>query len=101
MGGTTGRKLRSLVSIADHLADTRTPHTLTDVIAFVSLVVFILKLNADQGQSRMTRLMRSTLQDGTLYFFMTAFRIAMLFFTIIAEVTPFLPPVDEGRILTS
>ena len=67
--------------------------TFTDVIAFVSLVVLILKLNADQGQSRMIQLMRSVLQDGTLYFFMTAFHIA--------EVTPFLPPVDEGLILTS
>ena len=64
VSGPTGRMLRSLVSIADCLADTQAPHIFTYVITFVCLVVFILKLKADQGQSRTTRLMRSILQDG-------------------------------------
>ena len=63
---------------------------LADVVAFVCLVAFIFKLKADQGQSRMTHLMRTVLQDGILYFFvMAGFHIAMLFFTIVGKVALF------------
>ena len=48
----------------DRLADTQAPHIFTDIIVFVCLVVFILKLKVDQGQSRTTRPMRSILKDG-------------------------------------
>ena len=93
--------MRLLVSIIDHLADKQKPYVLTDVIAFVCLVVFIFKLKAEQGQSRMTRVMRSILQDGILYFLiMTAFHITMLFFTVIRKVIPFIFLV-EGWIMTS
>ena len=85
--GPTGHKLCSPVPIVDRLADIQKPDIVTDIIAFVCLVVFIFKLKADQGQSRMTRLMRTLLQNGILYFFiMTGFHIAMLFFTIKGKV---------------
>ena len=75
------------------VTDIRKPHVLTDIIAFVCLIVFILKLKDDQGQSRMTRLMRLILQDGVLYFLvMMGFHIAMLLFTVIGKVTPFFHP---------
>ena len=90
-----------LVSIIDHLTGEHKPYVLTDIIAFVCLVVFIFKLKAEQGQSRMTRVMRSILQDGILYFLiMTAFHITMLFFTVIRKVIPFILLV-EGWIMTS
>ena len=89
-----------LVSIIDHLTGEQKPYVLTDIIAFVCLVVFIFKLKAEQGQSRMTRVMRSILQDGILYFLiMTAFHITMLFFTVIRKVIPFILLV-EGWIMT-
>ena len=78
------------------VTDIRKPYTLTDVIAFVCLVVFIFKLRDDQGQSRMTRLMRSILQDGVLYFLvMMGFHFAMLLFTVIGKVIPFLSLIKE------
>ena len=100
--GPIGRKLRLPVSIVDYLADIQKPYIHTDVIAFVCLVVFIFKLKADLGgQSRMTWLMRSLLQDGILYFLvMMGFHVAMLLLAVMDKVVIFLLPV-EGRILTS
>ena len=100
--GPIGRKLRLPVSIVDYLADIQKPYIHTDVIAFVCLVVFIFKLKADLGgQSRMTWLMRSLLQDGILYFLvMMGFHVAMLLLAVMDKVVIFLLPV-EGWILTS
>ena len=99
--GLIDRRLRSLVSIADRFADIQTPHVLTDVVVLACLVVFIIKLKASLGQSRMTRLMRSIFQDGILYFLvMMGFHIMMLFFTITRKVIKFILFV-EGHILTS
>jgi len=62
----------------------------TDLITFICIVVFILKLKAGYGQSRMNRLMRTILQDGVLYFFvMAAFHIAMVFFAFLGRVIRF------------
>ena len=98
--GPIGRKLRLPVSIVDYLADIQKPYIHTDVITFVCLVVFIFKLKADRGQSRMTRLMRSLLQDGILYFLvMMGFHVAMLLLAVMDKVVIFLFPV-EGWILT-
>ena len=59
-------------------------------MTFVCLVVFILRLKADHGQSRMSQLMRTMLQDGILYFFvMAGFHIAMMCFTVLAKVAKF------------
>jgi len=53
----------------------------TDLVSFICIVILVLKLKAGFGQSRLTRLMRTILQDGVLYFFvMAAFHIAMVFF---------------------
>ncbi|KAF9790515.1 hypothetical protein BJ322DRAFT_1104166 [Thelephora terrestris] len=53
-----------------------------DLVTVVCIVVFVLKLKANHGQSRMTRLMRTILQDGVLYFFvMAAFHLTMVFCT--------------------
>lgn len=98
--GSTGHRSRSLVSTPGHLPDIQNPHILTDLVAFVCIVVFVLKLKADNGQSRMTRLMRTILQDGVLYFFvMAVLHIAMMSFTAFAKVIAFLPPT-EGRVPT-
>ena len=92
MSGRTGRRSRSQVFILNCLADysgsfTTLTTNATDFVAFVCLVVFIFKLKADQGQSRMTRLMRTLLQNGILYFFvMMGFHVAMLAFTIAGKV---------------
>lgn len=59
-------------------------------MAFVCLVAFILRLKADHGQSHMSQLMRTVLQDAILYFLVvTGFHIAMVFFTVFARVTRF------------
>ena len=72
------------------------PHMCTDLIAFVCIVVFVSKLKAENGQSRMTRLMRAILQDGVLYFFvMMGFHIAMLLVTVFAGVITLLPHVGR------
>jgi len=64
----------------------RSQVALTDLIAFVCIVTFVSKLKADFGQSRMTRVMRTILQDGILFFFvMAGFHIAMLFFTLLGR----------------
>ena len=86
--GPTGRRSRSLVSTFDRIADIRKPHRfLTEVVAFVCLVVFIFRLKANQGQSRMARLLRTILQDGILYFFvMAGFHIAMWILTALHRV---------------
>ena len=77
------------------------PHMCTDLIAFACIVVFISKLKAGNGQSRMTRLMRTILQDGILYFFvLVGYQIAKLFVTVYAGVIILLPHV-ERCVLTS
>ena len=97
---------RSQVALAGmYLSPTisQTSRTLisSDLIAFVCIVVFILKLEARNGQSRMTQLMRTFVQDGTLYFFtMMGFHIAMVFFVFFARVIAFLPSVGKC-VLTS
>ena len=69
-------------------------HPSTDLITFVCIVVFVLKLKAGYGQSRMNRLMRTILQDGVLYFFiMVAFHIAMVFFVFFGRVIRTFSPV--------
>jgi len=76
-------------------------HTPTDLITFVCIVVFVFKLKADHGQSRMNRLMQTILQDGVLYFFvMAAFHAAMVFFTALRRVI-WSPLLIESTILTS
>ena len=95
--GPTGHRSRSLVSITDHLSDIQEADIVTDVAAFVFLIVFILRLKADRGQSRMTRLMRTILQGGIHYFFvMAGFHIAMLFLSIFGRVIALLPFVERG-----
>ena len=90
--GPTGRRLRSQVFIADRHVDIREPHIPTDLVTFVCIVVFVFKLKADHGQSRMTRLMRTILQDGILYFFvMVGFHIAMALFTVFSRVIEIIP----------
>ena len=85
--GPTGRRLHSQVFIAGRPVDIRKPHLPTDLVTFVCIVVFVFKLKADHGQSRMTRLMRTILQDGILYFFvMVGFHIAMALFTVFSRV---------------
>ena len=83
------------------LADIQKAHTLIDLVAFACVIVFIFKLKADRGQSRMTRLMRTILQDGVLYFFvMAGFHIAMMSFTAFERVIGSLP-LAERWVLTS
>lgn len=78
------------------------PYILTDVIAFVCLVVFAFRLSAAQGQSRMTHLTRTFLQGGVLYFFvMMAFHIATLFFTVMGKVITSLLLVAHSDVTTS
>ena len=85
--GPTGRRLRSLVSINSRSTDNKGSHTAADLIAFVCLVGFVINFKSDHGQLRMTRLMRTILQDGTLYFFvMAAFHIAFALSTFFAGV---------------
>ena len=85
--GHTGHRLRSLVSINPRSTDGKGSHTTADLIAFVCLVAFVLNFKSDHGQLRMTRLMRTILQDGTLYFFvMAAFHIAFTLSIFFASV---------------
>jgi len=57
-----------------------------DVITFGCICAFIFKFRAGSGQSRMTRLMRTVVQDAFLYFFvMAGFHIVMVFFTFLAR----------------
>ena len=80
--GPIGHRSCSLVFIAHRLADTQKPHIHTDLLAFLCVVIFVLKLKADLRQSRMTRIMRTILQDGVLFFFvMVGFHVAMMLFT--------------------
>lgn len=89
--GPIGYRSRSLVPIGDDFTAIQESHILTDLITSVSVVVFALKLKANHGQSRMTRLMRNILQDSVLYFFvMAGFHIAMVFFTFFARVITFI-----------
>ena len=75
---------------------TQDPHTLTDLIAIVCIVIFTMKHGAGRDRSRMTRLMRTILQDGVLYFLvMAGFHIAMVFFTFFARVTTLLRSPKE------
>ena len=101
--GPIGRKSHSLVFVLDRLVGIeKLNYIFTDVIAFVCLVVFILKLKAEQGQSHMTRVLRTILQDGILYFFVTAgFHVAMLFFTIRGRVIAFLSLVERYVLILS
>lgn len=67
-----------------------------DLITFVCIVAFVFKFNAKHGQSRMTRLMRTILQDSILYFFvMAAFHIAIAFFTFFTTVIDASSPSAE------
>ena len=85
--GPTGHWLRSLVSINPCSTDANGSHTAADLIAFVCLVAFVLSFKSDHGRIRMTRLTRTMLQDGTLYFFvMTAFHIAIALSSFFASV---------------
>ena len=98
--GPTGRRLRSLVFTADSFADIRKSHFQIDFVTFVCIVIFIFKLKADHGQSRMTRLMRAILGDGTLYFFvMVGFHVAMALFTVFSRVINL--PLLARRVLMS
>ena len=98
--GSTGRKSLSQVFIADRLADIQKPHTQTDLVTFICIVVFVFKLKADHSQSRMSRLMQTVLQDGVLYFFvMAAFHAAMVLFTAMRRVIGS-PLLIESVILT-
>ena len=65
----------------------RKSHILTDLVTPVCIVVFVLRLKANHGQTRMNRLLRTILQDGVLYFFiMAGFHIAMVLFAFFARV---------------
>jgi len=86
----------SPVSIVNHPAKVRNSHVFVDLIAIVCIVVFALKHRSNHGQSRMTRLMRTILQDSVLYFLvMAGIHIAMVFFTFFARVTTLLPPSER------
>ena len=69
------------------------PYILTDVIAFVCLVIFAFRLEAAQGQSRMTHLIRT--------FVIMAFHIATLFFTVMGKAITFLLPFAHSDVTTS
>ena len=84
-----GRVRRYLLPI--FLQMSRKSHILTDLVTFVCIVVFVLRLKANHGQTRMNRLLRTILQDGVLYFFiMAGFHIAMVLFAFFARVATFL-----------
>ena len=102
MNGPTGHRLRPLESVVGHLWISVNPTpSRTEVVPIAFLVVFILELKADQGQSRMTQVMRTILQDGILHLFdMSGFCIAILFFTIVGKVT-FFHSLVERYVLTS
>jgi len=92
--GPTDHRSCSPVSITPcyYLAEVRNPYAFIDFIAIVCIVVFALKRRTNDGQSRMTLLMRTILQDSVLYFLIVAsFHIAMVFFTYFARVTVLLP----------
>jgi hypothetical protein len=95
--GRTGHKSRLLVLIhflVSRVTGNQEPHIATDLVTVVCIVVFVLKLKANHGQSRMTRLMRTILQDGVLYFFvMAAFHLTMVLCTFFTGVTTSLPLV--------
>ena len=87
MSGPIGLRSRSLVYIIHRLADIQTSHVLTDIVAFVCVIVFTFKLKDDQGLARMPRLMRAVLKDGIHYFFvMAGFHVTMFFLTIVDKV---------------
>jgi hypothetical protein len=90
--GPTGHRLRSPVSITPCSADVKGSHTAADLIAFLCLVAFVLKFKSDHGRTRMTRLTRTIIQDGVLYFLvMAAFHIAIALSSFFANViSPFL-----------
>ena len=68
----------------------------TDLVTFVCIIVFVLKLKAKHGRPHMSRLMRTILQDGVMYFFvMATFHIAIAFFTFFIPVILFLPPCER------
>lgn len=64
-----------------------------DLITFICIIVFVVRVN--HGQSRMTRLTRTILQDGVLYFFvMAGFHIAMvLCISFTTLIIPIFPPI--------
>ena len=99
LSGPIGQKLHSLVSIVDRLALAQEPDGFTDLVTFVCIIIFTLKLKANHGQSRMSRLLRTILQDGVLYFFvMAGFHIAMALSVFFGRVSALLPSVEK-RIL--
>ena len=69
------------------------PYILTDLIAFVCLVIFAFRLEAARGQSRMTHL--------TQTFVIMAFHIATLFFTVMGKVITSLLLVAHSDVMTS
>ena len=88
----------SLVSIADHLVNIQKYDILTDIIAFICLIAF--KLKVDRGESRATRLTKTIIHGGIHYFVvMAGFHITMLFLTVFDKVIMLLLLVGM-RILT-
>ena len=82
--------------------DVPNAHIPADLVTLICIVVFVLKLKAGHGQSRMTRLMRTILQDGVLYFFvMSTFHIAMVVFAVIGRVIHTFLSLVESCILMS
>ena len=89
------------VLISENLTGIWDPHIQIDLVTFICIVVFVLKFKAGYGQSRMTRLMRTILQDGVLYFFvMAGFHIAMIFLAVIGRVIRAFLPFVERCVLT-
>ena len=78
------------------------PYLLTDLIAFVYLVIFAFRLEAARGHSRMTHLTRTFLQGGVLYLFvMMASHTVTPFFTVMGKVITFLLPFAHSDVTTS
>ena len=89
---------RSQVALAGiRFVSVQESHTRLDLVTFACIVAFAFKFKAERGQRRMTKLMRTILQDGVLYFFvMAGFHIAMVFSTAFSRVITSPLLVEEG-----
>lgn len=69
----------------------------TDLITFICIVAFAFRIKAKHGQLRMTRLLRTILQDSFLYFFvMAAFHVGIAFFTFFITVILSISSAERG-----
>lgn len=76
----------------DCFVNIQKPHIPADLITFVCIVVFISKPKADNGQSSMSRVMRTILQDCILYFLvMVGYLMMMVLIGLFTEVIMLFP----------